>query len=115
MTIKTNLLVVGGGPAGLSAAYAAAKKGVDVIVIERSNEIGYPIHTSGGSWIADLEPFGIDHTFYNPIHRFRLVSENYEAAFEFDPPVGCVMEFGVKSLSLTFKFFERSCFQFSQE
>ncbi len=37
---KFDVIVVGGGPAGLSAAYHLAKKGFNVLVLERGNEIG---------------------------------------------------------------------------
>ncbi len=48
-----NVLIVGGGPAGLAAGEAAAKEGARVLIVERQHEIGYPIHTSGGSWVSD--------------------------------------------------------------
>jgi NADPH-dependent 2,4-dienoyl-CoA reductase/sulfur reductase-like enzyme len=47
-----DVLVVGGGPAGLSAAESAARGGARVAVLERQKEIGYPIHTSGGTWLT---------------------------------------------------------------
>ena len=56
---RYDVLVVGGGPAGLSAAEAAAKAGARVAVLERRKEIGYPVHTSGGSWISDMRAIGI--------------------------------------------------------
>jgi len=37
---ETDVLVVGGGPAGLSAALAAAKTGVDVMIVERNSSYG---------------------------------------------------------------------------
>jgi len=43
MTIKCDVLVVGGGPAGLSAARAAARRGLKTIVIEEHEEIGVPV------------------------------------------------------------------------
>ncbi|HEY3111614.1 MAG TPA: FAD-dependent oxidoreductase, partial [Chloroflexota bacterium] len=39
------VVVVGAGPAGLSAAAALAARGRSVIVIDRSHEIGSPIRT----------------------------------------------------------------------
>ena len=37
---KANVVVVGGGPAGLSAAIAAARNGAEVILLERYNHLG---------------------------------------------------------------------------
>ena len=51
VTHTAEVLIVGGGPAGLAAAEAAAQGGAKTVVLERQKEIGYPIHTSGGSWI----------------------------------------------------------------
>lgn len=44
--IKTDVLVLGSGPAGFAAAYTAAKNGADVIIVEQSGDIG-GISTSG--------------------------------------------------------------------
>lgn len=38
--LKTDVLVIGGGPAGLAASIAAHKKGADVILIEREERLG---------------------------------------------------------------------------
>ena len=35
-----DIAIVGGGPAGLSAAYSAAKEGSSVIVLERDKSMG---------------------------------------------------------------------------
>ena len=40
---KVDVLVIGGGPAGLAAAYSAAEKGIKVLLVERKREIGVPI------------------------------------------------------------------------
>ena len=44
--LKTNVLVLGSGPAGFSAAYIAAKHGAQVILVEQSGDVG-GIATSG--------------------------------------------------------------------
>ena len=62
-----SVLVVGGGPAGLAAAEAAAKRGVSTLLLERQNEIGYPIHTSGGSWVKDMQALNVPTHLYHPI------------------------------------------------
>lgn len=41
--IETDLLVVGAGPAGSSAAKAAAERGLDVLVLEARPQIGVPV------------------------------------------------------------------------
>lgn len=38
--IKTDVLVIGGGPAGMSAALSASENGSKVILIERDNVLG---------------------------------------------------------------------------
>ena len=44
-----DIVVVGGGPAGCSAARAAAEKGAEVLIVEEHPQIGLPIHCQG-SW-----------------------------------------------------------------
>ena len=84
--------MVGGGPAGLAAAEAAAKTGARVGVLERQKEIGYPVHTSGGSWISDMRALGIPGELYYPIHRVTFLSPNRQARFAYDEPVCCVLD-----------------------
>ena len=42
-SITCDILIIGAGPAGSSAAIAAAKKGMDVLVVEQRAEIGVPV------------------------------------------------------------------------
>ena len=87
-----DVLVVGGGPAGLSAAETAAKGGARVAVLERQKEIGYPVHTSGGSWVSDMRALGIPAELYYPIRRVTFLSPHRQAHFEYAEPVCCVMD-----------------------
>jgi digeranylgeranylglycerophospholipid reductase len=87
-----DVIVVGGGPAGLSAAYSAASAGLRVAVFERSKEIGYPIHTSGGSWLADLAALDIPRRFMHPIKRGVFLSAQARAEFSYDEPVSCILD-----------------------
>src|SRR5689334_12093932 len=89
---ETDVLIVGGGPAGLAAAEAAAKQGVRVLVLERQNEIGYPVHTSGGSWISDMRALGIPDHLYHPIQKIYFVSPQREIPLYYEQPVCCVID-----------------------
>jgi flavin-dependent dehydrogenase len=40
---QATVLIIGGGPAGASAAIALARRGIDTLLLERSNGAGYPI------------------------------------------------------------------------
>jgi digeranylgeranylglycerophospholipid reductase len=91
-TRRYDVLIVGGGPAGLSAAEAAAKGGARVAVLERQKEIGYPVHTSGGSWISDMRALGIPADLYYPIRRVTFLSPRRQAHFEYQDPVCCVLD-----------------------
>ena len=61
MTLECDVLVVGGGPAGSSAARAAAKKGAKTILIEEHKEIGLPVECAEGigKYLIPFLPFKI--------------------------------------------------------
>jgi digeranylgeranylglycerophospholipid reductase len=89
---SADVIVVGGGPAGLSAAETAARGGARVILLERQKEIGYPIHTSGGSWISDMRTLEIPERLYFPIRTVVFQSPNRKVAFAYPDPVCCVID-----------------------
>ncbi|MBA2287665.1 MAG: NAD(P)/FAD-dependent oxidoreductase [Ktedonobacteraceae bacterium] len=92
MSDDCDVLVVGGGPAGLAAAEAAAQQGARVLVLERQNEIGYPVHTSGGSWIRDMQALHIPEHLYHPISRVFFVSPHREIDLRYASPLACVLD-----------------------
>ncbi len=92
MSDENHVLIVGGGPAGLAAAEAVASQGARTIVLERQNEIGYPVHTSGGSWISDMKALAIPEHLYHPIAKVIFVSPQREVVLHYDPAVACVVD-----------------------
>lgn len=92
MSNDCDVLIVGGGPAGLASAEAAARGGVRVVVLERQNEIGYPVHTSGGSWVSDMKALGIPAHLYHPIQKVFFLSPNCEVPLFYTPALACVID-----------------------
>lgn len=58
--IETDVIVVGSGPAGSSAAKHAALGGANVILIDKKSEIGSPKRCAEGVSIEGLEKLGIE-------------------------------------------------------
>jgi digeranylgeranylglycerophospholipid reductase len=91
-SVTSDVIIAGAGPAGLSAAETIARRGCSVTVLEQGHEIGSPIRTSGGSFIAELRPLGIPDALWHPISRVRFVSPNNSAVFSYPDPVMCVID-----------------------
>ncbi len=69
-----DVIVVGGGPAGSSAARMAAENDCTVALIEKEKQIAETVRTSGVTWISDIKKFGIPDDCYNPIKKFSFYS-----------------------------------------
>ncbi len=92
MQTASEVIVAGGGPAGLSAAEVLARAGRSVTVLEQNHEIGSPIRTSGGSFIDEMEALGIPPRLYHPISRVRFLSPNNSAVFDYPSPRFCILD-----------------------
>jgi digeranylgeranylglycerophospholipid reductase len=90
--VNADIVIAGGGPAGLSAAEAAARLGCSVILVEQNHEIGSPIRTSGGSFIDELDAFGIPPRLYHPISRVRFCTPHNAVSYDYASPRLCVMD-----------------------
>ena len=55
--MKVDVLVVGGGPAGLVAARVAAERGCEVLLVERDPAIGLPVRCGEGVGAKGIEEF----------------------------------------------------------
>ena len=74
--------MVGGGPAGSSAARMVAENGCTVALIEKEKEIAETVRTSGVTWISDIKKFGIPEYCYNPIKKFSFCSPKNSVVIE---------------------------------
>ncbi|MDQ6722732.1 MAG: NAD(P)/FAD-dependent oxidoreductase [Thermoproteota archaeon] len=90
--MKFDIAIVGGGPAGLSAAYSASKKGAKVVLFEKDPSFGHNVRTSGVSWIKEIEKLGISREYYNPIKNFSFISPNNEIIISGDKYSACVLD-----------------------
>lgn len=90
--MRYDIAIVGGGPAGLSAAYCASKEGANVIVFERDPSFGHNVRTSGVTWIKDMERFNIPGKYYNPIKNFKFISPNNQANIFGSNYSACVLD-----------------------
>ena len=92
MVLNSDIVIIGGGPAGLSAANRAAELGLDVNLFERQYEIGYPVRTSGGSYVSDMKKFKIPPKYYNPIRKVLFGTLNNYIEFSYGTDTGCVLD-----------------------
>jgi len=68
---KTDLVIVGGGPAGLTAAKVAVEKGMKVVLVEAKNDI--PKITRTCAQIFYLEHIGGGQAYTKPV-RVEITS-----------------------------------------
>ena len=87
-----DLVIVGGGPAGSSAAFSAAKAGIKVALIEKEESIAETVRTSGVTWIQNIKEFGIPDDCYNPIKNFSFCSPNNEVSISDTIPRAAVLD-----------------------
>ena len=73
-----DIVVVGGGPAGSSAALQAARAGASVLLVEKEPEIATTVRTSGVTWMETIREFGIPDNCYNPVRNYGFRSPNNE-------------------------------------
>lgn len=77
---RYDVIIVGGGPGGCTAAKECAEKGLSVLLLERHREIGIPVRCGEAVGMAGmLEFFTEDHWIvrkYRKKYKIRFVSPN---------------------------------------
>ena len=87
-----DIVVVGAGPAGSSAAFEAAKNGAKVALIEKEKEVAETVRTSGVTWIQNINEFGIPDNCFNPIKNYSFCSPNNEVTISDSSPQAAVLD-----------------------
>lgn len=100
MVIKTDVLVIGAGPAGSTAAKHAANGGAKVLLMDKKSEIGAPKRCAEGVSNGGLESLGIEHNprwITRELDGVRLIAPNgtnvWLTSDKVDlPEAGCILE-----------------------
>jgi len=87
-----DVVIVGGGPAGSSTAYSAAKMGMKTALIEKEETIAETVRTSGVTWIQSIEEYDIPRDCYNPIKNYSFCSPNNEVTITDRVPRAAVLD-----------------------
>lgn len=90
--LSYDIVVVGAGPAGSSAAFSAAKNGMRVALIEKEESVAQTVRTSGVTWIDSIEEFGIPEHCYNPIKNYSFCSPNNQVTISSDTAKAAVLD-----------------------
>ncbi|AAT43481.1 digeranylgeranylglycerophospholipid reductase [Picrophilus oshimae] len=75
MEVNYDVLVIGAGPAGSSAARFAARKGLKTLLIEKRPDIGSPVRCGEGvskSWMPEVELKPEDHWISDEVKGARI-------------------------------------------
>jgi len=87
-----DLIVVGGGPAGSSAAFQASKLGIKVALLEKEDSIAETVRTSGVTWMECVKEFEIPEDCYNPIKNYSFCSPKNEVTISDTIPHAAVLD-----------------------
>lgn len=88
---KYDVVIVGAGPAGSSAAYSAARSGASVAFLEREDAVASTVRTSGVTWMDTVKEFDIPDDCYNPIRNYAFFSPNNEVTVKDTEPRAVVL------------------------
>ena len=100
MVIETDVLVIGAGPAGSTAAKHAASGGAKVLLMDKKSEIGAPKRCAEGVSNGGLESLGIEHNprwITRQLDGVRLIAPDgtnvWLTSDKVDlPEAGCILE-----------------------
>ena len=68
--LNYDIVIVGAGPAGSSAAFSASKMGARVALLEKEESVAQTVRTSGVTWMDSIKEFEIPEHCSNPIKSY---------------------------------------------
>jgi digeranylgeranylglycerophospholipid reductase len=89
---RIEVLVVGGGPAGLSAARAVAAAGRETLVVERQPTIGEHVRTSGVTALETTERLDAPADLRHEVERVRFCTRDDEVVVDLARRRLCVLD-----------------------
>jgi digeranylgeranylglycerophospholipid reductase len=90
--ISYDIVIVGAGPAGSSAAFSAAKTGARVALLEKEETIAQTVRTSGVTWMDSIREFEIPEYCYNPVRNYGFCSPGNEVMISSNTPMAAVLD-----------------------
>jgi digeranylgeranylglycerophospholipid reductase len=87
-----DIVIVGAGPAGSSAAFSSASKGIKVALLEKEDSVAETVRTSGVTWIQNIKEYKIPEDCYNPIKNYSFCSPNNEVTISDTVPQAAVLD-----------------------
>lgn len=89
-----DVIIAGGGPAGLSAAIIAARNKCDTLLVESSKAFGYPIHDSGAIFSEAIKNFNVSKgVITNKIDGLTIVSpKGYVVSTKLGEGIGYILD-----------------------
>ena len=90
--LSYDVVVVGAGPAGSSAAFSAAKLGHRVALLEKEESVAQTVRTSGVTWMDSIKEFEIPESCYNPVKNYGFFSPNNQVVISSDIAMAAVLD-----------------------
>jgi len=87
-----DIVIVGAGPAGSSAAYEAVRNASSVALLEKESVVAETVRTSGVTWVKDAKSFGIPEDCYNPIKNYSFCSPSNTVTISDDVAKAAVLD-----------------------
>ena len=89
---RVEILVVGAGPAGLSAARAVAAAGHETLVVERQPTVGEHVRTSGVTALETTERLRAPAELRHEVERIRFCTREDEVVLDLERRRLCVLD-----------------------